>query len=213
MILLNQLLFHENYLEEGQGIYFWLETPYREEQRQWVADKLPKHVKPLFDKMQLDCPENIVQLPVVMRGQLGILVSYSFSGKDVEALCAGSSMRLSGKERAMFEWLKDIAAVAEVSDFDETVMIGFGTWFGKNEICLFIPEKRCVSREQMGEISDKLAEFVNRERKRVCHVTTPSGRLILFRTADAEKLSLAILSCEMKEKEFMKGKEQTHAAD
>lgn len=213
MILLNQLIYHENCREEGQGIYYWLETPYREGQRQWAADKLPEHIKPLFDKMQLDCPENVVQLPVVMRGQLGVLVSYFFEEKDVESLCAGSSMKISGKERAMFEWLKDIAAVAETSEFDETVMIGFGTWFGKNEIGLFIPESCCVSREQMAEVSNRLAEFVNRERKHVCHITTPSGRLIVFRNADAEKLSVAILSCETKEKEFMRGKEKAHAAD
>lgn len=183
----NHLKYEESYHPDGEGVFFWLTEPIKEEQRTEIRETLPESVRSLFDKMQLDCPDHIIQYPIALFGDRGILVSYIMNDPDVSELC---DVEFVGKEenRAVFEWLNDVAAKAKKSEFVEDyngeILVSYRTTNGNCEFGIFIPEEFCVCRGMMEEVSNKLREFVEDERKNSHCIYTISGRTILFRTED-----------------------------
>lgn len=192
MVSLNHLMHHESYVQENKGIFFWLATPVTEERRAKVRERLPEHVRPLFDKMQLNCPNHIAQFPVFLRGKAGIFISYFLKDSDVSELCGNVWPVEEKEEAAVHAWLCDVAAKAEkaafVKDCNAMVVVGFKTMYNESEWGLFVPEEFCVCRGMMEELSRKLASFMEEERENVRRIHTLSGRTILLCAEDAAAL-------------------------
>ena len=190
MVSLNYLMHHETYIQENKGIFFWLATPVTEERRARTRERLPEYVRPLFDKMQLDCPNHhIAQFPVTLRGKRGIFISYFLRDSDVSVLCGNVWPVEEKEEVAVHAWLCDVAAKAEntafVKDCHATVVVGFKTMYNESEWGLFVPEEFCVCRGMMEELTRKLASFMEEERKNVRRIHTLSGRIVLLCAEDA----------------------------
>lgn len=186
MRFLNHLCY-ENTQQEGSGIFFWLTSPVKEEQRAETREKLPEDIRPLFDKMQLDCPDHINQLPVAIHGKKGILVSYVLNDADVSKLCA---VEFVGKDenRAVFDWLNDVAAKAErtmlIKAYHAEIVVGYRALDSNSSFSMFVPEEFCTCRGMMEELSGRLVSFMEGERDNSHCVNTISGRTILFRMED-----------------------------
>lgn len=180
-------LCYENNQQDGSGIFFWLSSPAKKEQRAETREKLPESIRPLFDMMQLDCPNHITQLPVSLYGKRGILVSYGLNDSDVGKLC---SVEFVGKDenRAVFDWLNDVAAKAErtmlVKVYHAEIIVGYRTLNSNGSLSMFVPEEFCKCRGMMEELSGKLVSFMEGERENAHCINTIAGRTILFRTED-----------------------------